>query len=126
MVVVDDSSTVRATFRLLLGARSEFATPLTASDGREAVEVVIRERPDIVIMDVHMPVMDGLQASREILALWPEARIVINTGNDDQAVRTEATTIGIWGYVTKGDPPRNLVAQLIEHCQRDRPAPVGS
>jgi DNA-binding NarL/FixJ family response regulator len=82
VLVADDQSMVRAGFRLLLSSHDDIEVVAEASDGREAVEKAARFNPSVVLMDIRMPEMDGLQATRQILAADGSARILVLTTFD--------------------------------------------
>jgi DNA-binding NarL/FixJ family response regulator len=112
VLVVDDQSMVRAGFRMLLGSEEDIDVVAEASNGREAVEKAARFKPAVVLMDIRMPELDGLQATREILAANPEARILILTTFDLDEYIYEALRAGASGFVLKDDPPENLIAAI--------------
>jgi DNA-binding NarL/FixJ family response regulator len=112
VLVVDDQSMVRAGFRMLLGGESDIDVVAEASNGREAVEKAARFKPAVVLMDIRMPELDGLQATREILAANPDARILILTTFDLDEYIYEALRAGASGFVLKDDPPENLIAAI--------------
>jgi DNA-binding NarL/FixJ family response regulator len=112
VLVVDDQSMVRAGFRMLLGGEEDIDVVAEASNGREAVDKAARFKPAVVLMDIRMPELDGLQATREILAANPEARILILTTFDLDEYIYEALRAGASGFVLKDDPPENLIAAI--------------
>jgi DNA-binding NarL/FixJ family response regulator len=112
VLVVDDQSMVRAGFRMLLSGEEDIDVVAEASNGREAVDKAARFKPDVVLMDIRMPELDGLQASREILAANPGARILILTTFDLDEYIYEALRAGASGFVLKDDPPENLIAAI--------------
>jgi DNA-binding NarL/FixJ family response regulator len=112
VLVADDQSMVRAGFRMLLGGEDGIDVVAEAGDGREAVEKAARFEPNVVLMDIRMPDMDGLQATREILAANPAARILILTTFDLDEYIYEALSAGASGFVLKDDPPEQLIAAI--------------
>jgi DNA-binding NarL/FixJ family response regulator len=108
--VVDDQAMVRQGFAALLGAQPDITVVTDASDGAEAVERVTRLHPDVVFMDVRMPVMDGLEAARRILAagLDPAPRIIMLTTFDLDDYVFEALRIGCSGFLLKDAPADEL------------------
>jgi DNA-binding NarL/FixJ family response regulator len=112
VLVVDDQSMVRAGFRMLLAGEPDIEVVAEASNGREAVEKAARFKPTVVLMDIRMPELDGLQASREILASNPGARILILTTFDLDEYIYEALSAGASGFVLKDDPPEHLIAAI--------------
>ena len=112
VLVVDDQSMVRAGFRMLLGGEEDIDVVAEASNGREAVEKAARFKPTVVLMDIRMPELDGLQATREILAANPAARILILTTFDLDEYIYEALSAGASGFVLKDDPPEQLIAAI--------------
>ena len=112
VLVVDDQSMVRAGFRMLLGGESDIDVVAEASNGREAVDKAARFKPNVVLMDIRMPELDGLQATREILAANPDARILILTTFDLDEYIYEALRAGASGFVLKDDPPEQLIAAI--------------
>ena len=112
VLVVDDQSMVRAGFRMLLGGEADIDVVAEASNGREAVDKAARFKPNVVLMDIRMPELDGLQATREILAANPAARILILTTFDLDEYIYEALRAGASGFVLKDDPPEQLIAAI--------------
>jgi DNA-binding NarL/FixJ family response regulator len=109
VLVADDQSMVRAGFRLLLGSQDDIEVVAEASDGREAVDKAARFKPSVVLMDIRMPEMDGLQATRKILAADNSARILVLTTFDLDEYVYEALRSGASGFVLKDDPPEQLL-----------------
>jgi DNA-binding NarL/FixJ family response regulator len=109
VLVVDDQSMVRAGFRMLLAGEADIDVVGEASNGLEAVDKAARLRPTVVLMDIRMPVLDGLQATRRILAADSDARILILTTFDLDEYVYEALRAGASGFVLKDDPPEQLM-----------------
>jgi DNA-binding NarL/FixJ family response regulator len=112
VLVADDQSMVRAGFRLLLGGEDGIDVVAEAGDGNEAIAKAARFRPTIVLMDIRMPELDGLEATRRILAADPEARVLILTTFDLDEYIFAALTAGASGFVLKDDPPEQLIAAI--------------
>jgi DNA-binding NarL/FixJ family response regulator len=112
VLVADDQSMVRAGFRMLLSGEEDIEVIAEASNGLEAVEKAARFQPTIVLMDIRMPELDGLQATRRILAADDAARILILTTFDLDEYVYEALRAGASGFVLKDDPPEQLLAAV--------------
>jgi DNA-binding NarL/FixJ family response regulator len=112
VLVADDQSMVRAGFRMLLSQEQDIEVVAEASNGLEAVEKAARFRPTIALMDIRMPELDGLQATRRILASDDTARILILTTFDLDEYVYEALRAGASGFVLKDDPPEQLLAAI--------------
>ena len=112
VMVVDDQTMVRAGFHLLLADEPDIEVVAEASNGREAVAQAARFRPDVVLMDIRMPEMDGLEATRRILASDPEARVLILTTFDLDDYVFEALRAGASGFVLKDEPPEQLLGAV--------------
>jgi DNA-binding NarL/FixJ family response regulator len=112
VVVADDQSMVRAGFRMLLTGEQDIEVVAEASNGLDAVAKVQRLDPAVVLMDIRMPELDGLEATRRILAGGSTARILILTtfGLDEYVY--EALCAGASGFVLKDDPPEQLIAAV--------------
>ncbi len=111
VTVVDDQAMVRQGFAALLGAQPDITVVGDAADGAQAVEQVTRLHPDVVFMDVRMPVMDGLEAARRILSagLDPAPKIVMLTTFDLDDYVFEALQMGCSGFLLKDAPAGELV-----------------
>jgi DNA-binding NarL/FixJ family response regulator len=112
VLVADDQSMVRAGFRMLLSEEPDIEVVAEASNGLEAVEKAARFRPTVVLMDIRMPELDGLEATRRILAADDAARILILTTFDLDEYVYEALRAGASGFVLKDDPPEQLLAAV--------------
>jgi DNA-binding NarL/FixJ family response regulator len=112
VLVADDQSMVRAGFRLLLGGEEDIEVVAEASTGLEAVGKAARFQPTIVLMDIRMPELDGIEATRRILAADPAARILILTTFDLDEYIYEGLRAGASGFVLKDDPPEQLIAAI--------------
>jgi len=112
VLVADDQSMVRAGFRMLLADEDGIEVVAEAADGNEAVAKAARFRPAVVLMDIRMPELDGLEATRRILAADPDARVLILTTFDLDEYIYEALRAGASGFVLKDDPPEQLIAAI--------------
>ena len=112
VLVADDQSMVRAGFRMLLAEVPGIEVVAEASNGIEAVDKAARFRPTVVLMDIRMPELDGLQATRRILAADNRARILILTTFDLDEYVYDALAAGASGFVLKDDPPEQLIAAI--------------
>jgi CheY-like chemotaxis protein len=123
VVVADDADGVRELVCLLLDMEPDFTVVGWASNGAEAVDVVARTEPDLVVLDVAMPVLDGLGALPEIRREAPEARIVIFTGFTAPALYDQVRALGADALVEKGLDTGPLVDRLRTVCRGPRPGP---
>ena len=112
VLVADDQSMVRAGFRMLLSGEPDVEVVAEASNGLEAVEKAERFRPTVVLVDIRMPELDGLEATRRILAGDEAPRILILTTFDLDEYVYEALRAGASGFVLKDDPPEQLLAAI--------------
>jgi DNA-binding NarL/FixJ family response regulator len=112
VLVADDQSMVRAGFRMLLSGEPDIEVVAEASNGLEAVDKAARFHPTVVLMDIRMPELDGLEATRRILAADNGARILILTTFDLDEYVYEALRAGASGFVLKDDPPEQLLAAI--------------
>ena len=112
VLIADDQSMVRAGFRMLLSGEQDIEVVAEARDGLEAVATADRFDPTVILMDIRMPELDGLEATRRIIAADDAARILILTtfGLDEYVY--EALRAGASGFVLKDDPPEQLIAAV--------------
>ena len=111
-LVVDDQSMVRAGLRMLLAEEPDIEVVAEAGNGLDAIAQAARFRPEVILMDIRMPELDGLEATRRILAADATAKVLIlTTFNLDDYVY-EALRAGASGFVLKDDPPEQLIAAV--------------
>lgn len=108
VLLADDETMVRAGVRAILGSDEAISVVAEAADGREAVDLALKHRPDVVLLDIRMPVADGLQAARE-LARHDFAVAMLTTFNDDGYLE-QALDAGARGFLLKSGDPRELIA----------------
>jgi DNA-binding NarL/FixJ family response regulator len=119
ILIADDHEVARKGIRSLLESHPEWEVCAEASDGREAVEYASRLKPDIFLLDIGMPNLNGLDAARQILAMTPDARILILTVHDSEQMVREVLAVGACGFLLKSDAGRDLLA-AVEALQRRR------
>jgi DNA-binding NarL/FixJ family response regulator len=112
VLVADDQAMVRAGFRMLLGKEADIEVVGEAGNGLDAVRLTARLRPSVVLMDIRMPVLDGLEATRRILAADETARVLVLTTFDLDEYVYEALRAGASGFVLKDDPAESLLAAI--------------
>jgi DNA-binding NarL/FixJ family response regulator len=120
LLVADDHGIMRSGLRLLLDRQPDMEVVAEAADGIEAVELALRERPDICILDVAMPRMTGLQATVEIRAHAPEVAVLVLSMHDDERYLFEALQAGAAGYVLKREADQALV-EAVRAVARGEP-----
>jgi DNA-binding NarL/FixJ family response regulator len=111
-LVADDQSMVRAGLRMLLNSEPDIEVVAEAGNGKDAVAQAGRFHPDVVLMDIRMPEMDGIEATKRILAATPEARVLILTTFNLDEYLFDALRAGASGFVLKDDPPEQLIAAV--------------
>ncbi|WP_029145613.1 response regulator [Microbacterium luticocti] len=112
VVLADDQALFRAGIRMVIDSQADLEVVGEASDGREAIDVVRQTRPDVVLMDIRMPVMDGLAATAELLADADAPRIVMLTTFDLDEAAARAIRQGASGFLLKDADPEFLLAAI--------------
>ena len=120
VLIVDDQALVRSGFRLILEAREDIEVVGEAENGAEAVELALRLDPDVILMDVRMPQVDGIEATRRLLAAdGLDTKVVMLTTFDMDEYVYDALRAGASGFLLKDVPPEQLVAGIRAVAQGD-------
>lgn len=119
ILVADDHEVVRKGLVALLHAHPDWQVCGEAAEGRDAVEKALQLNPDVVILDIGMPRLNGLEATRQILKTNPQARVLILTLHDSDQVVREVLNAGARGFLLKSDAGRDLVA-AVDALRRDK------
>jgi DNA-binding NarL/FixJ family response regulator len=109
VLLVDDQAMIRAGLRMVLESEPDLAVIAEASNGAEAVQVGKRERPDVVLMDIRMPEMDGIEATRRLLEAAPDTKVIVVTTFDVDDYVYGALRAGASGFLLKDAPPDDLI-----------------
>ena len=109
VVLVDDEAMVRVGLRMVLSSEPDIEVVGEAEDGEKAVAVVAETEPDVVLMDIRMPHVDGIEGSRRVLEAHPGVRVVVLTTFDEDDYVEAALRIGVSGFLLKVAPPERLV-----------------
>jgi DNA-binding NarL/FixJ family response regulator len=121
VVIADDHAIVRGGLEQLLSTADDLLLVGTAADGEEVVEIVARERPDVVLMDLSMPNVDGVGATRRIVAANPDARVIVLTSFGDDRHIADALDAGAVGYMLKHAGPDELLDAIRAAAAGDSP-----
>ncbi|MGC2472832.1 MAG: response regulator transcription factor [Candidatus Sulfotelmatobacter sp.] len=119
ILIADDHEVARSGIRSLLESHAGWEVCAEAKDGREAVELAASTKPDVVLLDIGMPNLNGLEAARQISAMVPGIGILILTMHDSDNMVREVLRAGARGFLLKSDAGRDLVA-AVEAIQRQR------
>jgi len=117
VMLVDDHAVVRMGFRLLLDAAPDMRVVAEADSGEEAIRRIDEARPEVVVMDISMPGIGGLEAVRRILAKEPAARILVLSAHEDAMHARRVLKAGAAGYLTKRSAAEALIQAIREVCQ---------
>ncbi len=112
IVICDDQAIVRDGLKLLVGTERDIEVVGTAADGAEAVELVAELRPDLVLMDLNMPIMNGIEATRRIAQNFPDVPVLVLTTYDADEWVFDAIRAGARGYLLKDTPHEQLIAAV--------------
>ena len=118
ILVADDQEAIRKRVRSILVSKREFEVCAEAPNGREAVEKARELKPDLIILDITMPELNGLDAARLIRQFSPETPIVILSVHKSRQLMYEAQKIGVQGYVTKEDANQDLIRAVDAVLQK--------
>ena len=129
LLICDDSDSFRFVLRTTLTLQPRITVVGEAADGQEAIELALRHTPDVILMDVRMPLLDGVEATRTIASALPDARIVALTGSDDRRVVSAILEAGASTYCVKGSPLSELERAVLaagDEGRRDPPTGLPS
>jgi DNA-binding NarL/FixJ family response regulator len=119
ILIADDEALVRGGLRMILGAQPDIDVVAEAADGEEAVLLTAQHQPDVVLMDIHMPRLDGVAATERILADRPDRRIVMLTTFDLDEYVYRSLRAGACGFLLKTTPPKELASALHAAARGD-------
>jgi len=112
VLLVDDHAILREGIKALLEKQENIEVVAEAANGREAISKVVQFRPDVVVLDISMPLMDGLEATRQMKKESPDVKILVLTMHDDEEYFLQLLRAGASGYVTKRAVSRELVSAI--------------
>lgn len=117
MVLADDHAVVREGLRILLEAESDMEVVGEASNGRQAVEMTRLLRPAVIVMDIAMPQLNGLEAARQIRQVVPETKVLVLSAHSDDVYITHSAGLGVAGFLTK-QTSAHILAEAIREVQK--------
>lgn len=112
LLIVDDDPLVRAGLRLILGGSDDLEVVAEGNDGAEAVPLVTEHAPDVVLMDIRMPQVDGLTAAEQVLKLPDAPKVIVLTTFDADDMVLRALSVGAAGFLLKDTPPERMVSSI--------------
>jgi DNA-binding NarL/FixJ family response regulator len=119
IVLCDDHAAFRQVISIVLGLEADLEIVGEAADGREAIALVDELRPDVLVLDIAMPVMDGLEALEHLQAASPDTRVVMLTAVASSSIRSRALEGGAIAFIEKGADIEDVVAQIRNVCLGD-------
>jgi len=125
ILIADDHPAIRRVLRALIEGRAEWQVCGEAENGVDAVSKAMELQPDLIILDLAMPVMDGIRASREIASAMPGLPILMHTMHGSPAVNLEAKKAGVTRVVSKGDSGENLIGAIEDLLKAGQSRTIG-
>jgi DNA-binding NarL/FixJ family response regulator len=113
ILIADDHDVVRAGLRAVLEGQPGWTVVGEARDGRSAIDMAVQAKPDVVILDYSMPLMNGGEATRQIRARLPDAEVLIFTAHDSETLLREVLQAGARGYLLKSEARSHLIAAIV-------------
>ena len=120
ILIVDDSPLIRRSLRTLIESQSDWVICGEAENGCEAIEEAAKLRPDLIVIDLAMPVLNGLVASSVLKRLMPAVQIVMFTTFGDPCIKKTAMAAGLDAFVDKSESPETLLSCIEQLLRRDR------
>ena len=117
LAIVEDQELIRKSLKIVLGMEPDFRVTWLAENGSKAIELCKSEPPDVILMDIKMPIMDGVEATRRIKEEWPAVKVIILTTFEEVELVLDALHSGAEGYLLKAMDPKDL-ASGIRHVHR--------
>jgi DNA-binding NarL/FixJ family response regulator len=114
VVIADDHRLFAEALEAILSTDARINVVARAADGRQAVDLAVEHRPDVVLMDISMPVMDGIEATREIRGAVPDTAVIVLTGSNATDDVSAARAAGASGYVTKDQIAGDLLRAILD------------
>lgn len=112
LLLVDDQELIRESLNIILSMEEDFELVGLAENGQEALRLCEQQQPDIVLMDINMPIMDGIEATKIIKNRWPHIRVIILTTFQEVDYVKEALSFGAEGYLLKAIHPKDLASSI--------------
>lgn len=112
ILIADDQEIIRKSLRIVLDSAADIEVVGTAADGKEAVDLAVEWKPDLVLMDIHMPILDGVEATACIKTIQPEIKVLVLTTFQDVQYVLGALNAGAEGYILKAIDPTDLAAAI--------------
>ena len=120
LVLADDHALVRHGLRKILEEKPEWQVVAEAGDGRQAVALILEHRPHVAIMDIGMPLLNGIDATRQVVHRWPEARVLMLSMHKDEPYVARAFQAGVKGYLLKDSVGADLIG-AVEAVSKGQP-----
>src|SRR3954447_10795888 len=120
VLIADDHAIVRSGLRAILEAQSDFVVCAEARDGREAIDLTVQHKQDIAVIDFSLPILDGIEATRQIRLKSPQTEVLVLTAHDDELLISKALLAGARGFLLKMEANEQIV-EAVTRLARQRP-----
>ena len=114
ILIADDQELMRQSLKIMLSSQPNFAVTDTVSNGREVLESIKKNKPDIILMDIRMPEMDGVVCTQKVKEMAPDIKVIILTTFDDDEFVFNAIKFGASGYLLKGTSLKDLTSAITK------------
>jgi DNA-binding NarL/FixJ family response regulator len=120
ILIADDQELMRQSLKIMLSSQPNFAVTDTVSNGREVLESIKKNKPDIILMDIRMPEMDGVVCTQKVKEMAPDIKVIILTTFDDDEFVFNAIKFGASGYLLKGTSLKDLTSAITKYTTANR------